>query len=195
MPESGVTKHNYFLCQFINPACGHEGEHCDCYDTPSQKRTTLAKQRLIRLRANRNVNRASTSGNQESAVASDPAVTLRVRIQFNPYHGTTLDEVACAFRCDVAEVSVQLHDRHWLNGVGGIQHMDDLVKVSLGSRDASDALPLWRCELEVACTDMRMVAFLVQHCDRNEGAADGRCVQHSVQGELRLGASVWHSDD
>src|SRR5712671_3414557 len=76
MPESGVTKHNYFLCQFINPTRGHEGERCDCYDTPSQKRTTLAKQRLIRLRANRNVNRASTSGTPESAVASDPAVTL-----------------------------------------------------------------------------------------------------------------------
>src|SRR5712672_248314 len=75
MPESGVTKHNYFLCQFINPVRGHEGERCDCYDTPSQKRTTLAKQRLIRLRANRNINRASTSGTTESAVASNPAVT------------------------------------------------------------------------------------------------------------------------
>src|SRR5712672_651177 len=75
MPESGVTKHNYFLCQFINPAHGHKGERCDCYDTPSQKRTTLAKQRLIRLRANWNVNRASTSGTTESAVASNPAVT------------------------------------------------------------------------------------------------------------------------
>src|SRR5712672_3660707 len=80
MPESGVTKHNYFLYQFINPAHGQEGERCNCYDTPSQKRTTLAKQRLIRLRANRNVNRASTSGTTESAVASDPAVTrLAVR--------------------------------------------------------------------------------------------------------------------
>src|SRR5712675_1833977 len=76
MPESGVTKHNYLLCQFINPARGHEGERCDCYDTPSQKRTTLAKQRLICLRANRNVNRGSTSGTTESAVASNPAVTV-----------------------------------------------------------------------------------------------------------------------
>src|SRR5258708_7488002 len=78
MPESGITKHNYFLCQFINPARGHKGECCNCYDTPSQKRTSLAKQRLICLRANRNINRASTSGDQGSAVASDPAVTLRV---------------------------------------------------------------------------------------------------------------------
>src|SRR5712671_5440642 len=78
MPESGVTKHNYFLYQFINPAHGHEGERCNCYDTPSQKRTTLAKQRLIRLRANRNINRASTSGTTESAVTSDPAVTAGV---------------------------------------------------------------------------------------------------------------------
>src|SRR5712672_3471508 len=85
MPESGVTKHNYFLCQFINPACGHEGERCDCYDTPSQKQTTLAKQRLVRLRANRNVNQASTSGTTESAVASDPAVT------------TTLSASSCQF--------------------------------------------------------------------------------------------------
>src|SRR5712672_3646061 len=76
MPESGVTKHNYFLCQFINPARGHEGERCDCYDTPSQKRTTLAKQRLLHLQANRSVNRASTSGTTESAVASDPVVTV-----------------------------------------------------------------------------------------------------------------------
>src|SRR5712671_6202687 len=81
MPESGVTKHNYFLCQFINPVRGHEGERCDCYNTPSQKRTTLAKQRLTRLRANRNVNRASTSGTTESAVASDQAVTRCVSLE------------------------------------------------------------------------------------------------------------------
>src|SRR5712672_4558851 len=75
MPESGVTKHNYLFCQFVNPARGHEGDRCDCFDTPSQRRTTLAKQRLARLQANRSINRASTSGNQESAVASNPAVT------------------------------------------------------------------------------------------------------------------------
>src|SRR5712671_2776325 len=75
MPESGVTKHNYLFCQFVNPARGHEGDRCDCFDTPSQRRTTLAKQRLARLRAEREVNRASTSNNTESAVASDPAVT------------------------------------------------------------------------------------------------------------------------
>src|SRR5712672_1514210 len=75
MPESGVTKHNYLFCQFVNPARGHEGDRCDCFDTPSQRRTTLAKQRLARLRANRNINRASTSNDPESAVASDPAVT------------------------------------------------------------------------------------------------------------------------
>src|SRR5712671_708750 len=75
MPESGVTKHNYLFCQFVNPARGHEGDRCDCFDTPSQRRTTLAKQRLARLRALREVNRASTSQNPESAVASDPAVT------------------------------------------------------------------------------------------------------------------------
>src|SRR5712675_1118767 len=76
MPESGVTKHNYLFCQFVNPARGHEGDRCDCFDTPSQRRTTLAKQRLARLRANREINRASTSNDTESAVASDPAVTL-----------------------------------------------------------------------------------------------------------------------
>src|SRR5712671_4402622 len=75
MPESGVTKHNYLFCQFVNPARGHEGDRCDCFDTPSQRRTTLAKQRLARLRANREINRASTSNDPESAVASDPAVT------------------------------------------------------------------------------------------------------------------------
>src|SRR5712671_6751839 len=78
MPESGVTKHNYLFCQFVNPARGHEGDRCDCFDTPSQRRTTLAKQRLARLRANREINRASTSNDPESAVASDPAVTLDV---------------------------------------------------------------------------------------------------------------------
>src|SRR5712675_1678245 len=76
MPESGVTKHNYLFCQFVNPARGHEGDRCDCFDTPSQRRTTLAKQRLARLRANREINRASTSNNTEPAVASDPAVTV-----------------------------------------------------------------------------------------------------------------------
>src|SRR5712671_5207726 len=75
MPESGVIKHNYLFCQFVNPARGHEGERCDCFDTPSQQRTTLAKQRLARLRANREVNRPSTSEDPESAVTSDPAVT------------------------------------------------------------------------------------------------------------------------
>src|SRR5712671_6066052 len=76
MPESGTTKHNYLFCQFVNLARGHEGDRCDCFDTPSQRRTTLAKQRLARLRANREINRASTSNDTESAVASDPAVTL-----------------------------------------------------------------------------------------------------------------------
>src|SRR5712671_5042450 len=75
MPESGVTKHNYLFCQFVNPARGHKGDRCDCFDTPSQRRTTLAKQRLARLRANREINRASTSNDSEPAVASDPAVT------------------------------------------------------------------------------------------------------------------------
>src|SRR5712672_881396 len=75
MPESGVTKHNYLFCQFVNPTRGHEGDRCDCFDTPSQRRTTLAKQRLARLRASREINRASTSNDPESAVASDPAVT------------------------------------------------------------------------------------------------------------------------
>src|SRR5712671_649805 len=79
MPESGVIKHNYLFCQFVNPARGHEGECCDCFDTPSQRRTTLAKQRLARLRANRSINRASTSNDPESAVASGPAVTTRER--------------------------------------------------------------------------------------------------------------------
>src|SRR5712672_2920987 len=78
MPESGVTKHNYLFCQFVNPAHGHEGDRCDCFDTPSQRRTTLAKQRLARLQANREINRASTSNNPESAVPSDPAVTVKV---------------------------------------------------------------------------------------------------------------------
>src|SRR5712672_1293282 len=77
MPESGITKHNYLFCQFVNPARGHEGDRCDCFDTPSQRRTTLAKQRLARLRANREINRASTSTDPESAVTSDPAVTTR----------------------------------------------------------------------------------------------------------------------
>src|SRR5712672_2518307 len=78
MPESGVTKHNYLFCQFVNPGRGHEGDGCDCFDTPSQRRTTLAKQRLARLRANREINRASTSTDTESAVASEPAVTARL---------------------------------------------------------------------------------------------------------------------
>src|SRR5712672_3106038 len=78
MPESGITKHNYLFCQFVNPARGHEGDRCDCFDTPSQRRTTLAKQRLARLRAAREINRASTSNDPESAVTSDPAVTITI---------------------------------------------------------------------------------------------------------------------
>src|SRR5712672_1221568 len=75
MPESGIIKHNYLFCQFVNPAQGHEGDRCDCFDSPSQRRTRLAKQRLARLQADRSINRASTSGNEESAVASDLVVT------------------------------------------------------------------------------------------------------------------------
>src|SRR5882762_93432 len=89
MPESGVTKHSYLFCQFFNPARGHEGERCDCFDTPSQQRTTLAKQRLARLRANRNVNRGSTSGTQESAVTSDPVVTYVALSPLVPLEGTS----------------------------------------------------------------------------------------------------------
>src|SRR5712672_2499139 len=80
MPESGVTKHNYLFCQFVNPARGHEGDRCNCFDTPSQQRTALAKQKLARLQANRESDRASTSNNPECVVASDPVVTIRVNI-------------------------------------------------------------------------------------------------------------------
>src|SRR5712672_1627791 len=81
MPESDVIKHNYLFCQFVNPERGHEGDRCDCFDTPSQRRTTLAKQRLARLQANRSINRASTSNDPESAVASDPAVTKESNLE------------------------------------------------------------------------------------------------------------------
>src|SRR5712671_3581208 len=91
MPESGVTKHNYLFCQFVNPARGHEGDRCDCFDTPSQRRTTLAKQRLARLRANREINRASTSNDPESAVASDPAVTLAEIQRFRELEHSIID--------------------------------------------------------------------------------------------------------
>src|SRR5712671_1960560 len=90
MPESGVTKHTYLFCQFVNPACGHKGDRCDCFDTPSQRRTTLAKQRLARLRANRSINQGSTSGIQESAVASDPAVTLLVSASHSKHTSPSL---------------------------------------------------------------------------------------------------------
>src|SRR5712672_3571473 len=98
MPESGVTKHNYLFCQFVNPARGHEGDRCDCFDTPSQRRTTLAKQRLARLRANREINRASTSTDTESAVTSDPAVTflqfslLAKRMEMTNYEWSSIIE-------------------------------------------------------------------------------------------------------
>src|SRR5712675_1061990 len=85
MPESGVTKHNYLFCQFVNPVRGHKGDRCDCFDSPSQRRTRLAKQRLARLRADRSINRASTSGNQESAVASDLAVTVYLCSVYLPH--------------------------------------------------------------------------------------------------------------
>ena len=75
MPESGVTKHSYLFCQFFNPERGHEGECCDCFDTPSQQRTTRARQKLERLRATRAQEQTSTSQTQESAVTSDPVVT------------------------------------------------------------------------------------------------------------------------
>src|SRR5712671_2063169 len=97
MPESGVTKHNYLFCQFVNPARGHEGDRCDCFDTPSQRRTTLAKQRLARLRANREINRASTSNDPESAVAPDPAVTPGVQ-SHSLFLLPTLLHVSAAFK-------------------------------------------------------------------------------------------------
>jgi hypothetical protein len=78
MSESGITKHSYLFCQFFNPERGHEGEHCDCFDTPSQQRTTRACQKLDRLRQRRAQEQAPTPQTQESAVTSDPAVTGRL---------------------------------------------------------------------------------------------------------------------
>ena len=75
MPESGVTKHSYLFCQFFNPERGHKGERCDCFDTPSQQRTTRARQKLERLRLKRAAEQASNPQLQESAATSDPAVT------------------------------------------------------------------------------------------------------------------------
>src|SRR5712672_898285 len=93
MPESGITKHNYLFCQFVNPARGHEGDRCDCFDTPSQRRTTLAKQRLARLWVNRSINQASTSNDPESAVVSDPAVT------YSSSPPTSSISFAASFKC------------------------------------------------------------------------------------------------
>src|ERR1700723_3048678 len=77
MPESFIPKPNYLFCQFVYPESGHDGGPCDCFHTPSQKRTTRAKARLARLRANKGrITRASTSNTQKSTVASDPAVTV-----------------------------------------------------------------------------------------------------------------------
>src|SRR5882762_1923499 len=75
MPELGVSKHSYLFCQYYNPERSHEGDRCDCFDTPSQRRTAIAKRRLARLRTDRKPEPASTSTQQESAVTSDPAVT------------------------------------------------------------------------------------------------------------------------
>ena len=93
------------------------------------------------------------------------------------------------------KASVQLHDRHWLDGVGGIQHVDDFVQALLGTRDTSDAFPLRRCELKVSSADACVVSFFIQGRHRNEGAANGRRMQRSVQGELQLGATIRHPDD
>jgi hypothetical protein len=75
MSESGTTKHSYLFCQYINPERGHEGDCCDCFDTSSQRKTRIAKQRLARLRTDRQPTLAKNTTNKESAVASDPAVT------------------------------------------------------------------------------------------------------------------------
>ena len=89
---------------------------------------------------------------------------------------------------------MELHDGHGLDSVGGILRMDDLVQAPLSLGNASDALPLRRCQLEVACADVRMVPLLVQRCYRYEGAAYSGSVQSSVEGELRLSVPVGHSD-
>src|SRR5712671_3993258 len=114
MPESGVTKHNYLFCQFVNPARGHEGDRCDCFDTPTHRRTTLAKQRLARLRANREINRASTSNDPESAVASDPAVTRSdnrpfggVPIVFGGDFQQMLPVIVRGSRADIVDATIQ----------------------------------------------------------------------------------------
>src|SRR5712671_3104181 len=116
MPESGVIKHNYLFCQFVNPARGHEGDRCDCFDTPSQRRTTLAKQRLARLRANRGINRASTSNDPESTVASDPAVTVSLWVVMNlrrliAMQGIALPRSASCFKSQGGLSTRWLH--HW----------------------------------------------------------------------------------
>src|SRR5712672_2886222 len=129
MPESGVTKHNYLFCQFINPARGHEGDRCDCFDTPSQRRTTLAKQRLARLQANREINRASTSTDTESAVASDPAVTRNAMI---------LDDFLELVKISLNRRSIKGSSTFWIKSRWLCQ--DDL---RMSSKKAVDPVSTW----------------------------------------------------
>ena len=49
---------------------------------------------------------------------------------------------------------MELHDGHRLNSVDGILCMDDLIQASLGLGNASNVLPLRRCELEVVHTNV-----------------------------------------
>src|SRR5712672_314419 len=75
MSESGINKHNYLFCQYLNPVRGHEGERCDCFDMLSQKRTALARAKLEHLCAHRLAKQTPTSQTKESTVASNLAVT------------------------------------------------------------------------------------------------------------------------
>ena len=74
---------------------------------------------------------------------------------------------------------MELHDGRGLDSIGEVLCVDDLVQVSLSPGNASDVLPLRRCELEVARTNVRMVPLLVQGCYRYERAPDRGGVQCS----------------
>ena len=42
----------------------------------------------------------------------------QVQVQFNPNDGAALNELACAFDGNVAQVSMEFHDRYGFDGIG-----------------------------------------------------------------------------
>src|SRR5258707_10074165 len=64
------------------------------------------------------------------------------QVQLNTYNSTTFYKFVCACDCNMAEMTVQLHDCYRLNSIGRVQRMYNFVQASVGAVNAANLLTL-----------------------------------------------------